>query len=53
MSDTPHSDDELIGYLLIHIWTLTTGRVPPSHVPPRYLFHVPAGRWGARSPGPA
>jgi hypothetical protein len=33
MSHVPLSDDELLARLLIHTWTLTTGRMLRSDVP--------------------
>jgi hypothetical protein len=37
MTDRPRSDDEIIGHLLIDTWTLITGRVLRSDVPPQEL----------------
>jgi hypothetical protein len=37
MPHVPLSDDELVAQLLIHTWTLTTGKMLRSDVPPQEL----------------
>jgi hypothetical protein len=37
MSFTPLPDDELVAWLLIHIWTLATGKTLRCDVPPHEL----------------
>jgi hypothetical protein len=37
MPFTPLPDDELVAWLLIHIWTLTTGKTLRCDVPPHEL----------------
>ena len=37
MAFTPLSDDELVARLLIHTWTLTTGKTLRCDVPPQEL----------------